>query len=35
MIMSQDQNAAQSHSIKIHNNSFEWVEKFKYFRNKP
>jgi len=34
MILTQDQNAAQSHSIKIHNSSFECVEKFKYFRNK-
>ena len=26
MVMSRDQNAGQSHNIKIHNNSLEWVE---------
>ena len=30
MVISQDQNAGQSHSIKIDNNSFERVEEFKY-----
>jgi hypothetical protein len=30
MVMSQDQNARQSQSIKIDNNSFERVEEFKY-----
>ena len=30
MVMSQDQNARQSHSIKIDNGSFEGVEEFKY-----
>jgi len=30
MIMSQDQNAGRSHSIKIDNSSFERVEEFKY-----
>jgi len=29
-VMSQDQNAGQSHSMKIDNNSFERVEQFKY-----
>ena len=28
---SQDQNAGQSHNIKIDNSSFERVEQFKYF----
>jgi len=28
--MSRDQNAGQSHSTKIDNNSFETVEEFKY-----
>jgi len=31
MVMSRDQNARQSHSIKIDNSSFERVEEFKYF----
>jgi len=30
MAMSRDQNAGQSHNIKIHNSSFERVEEFKY-----
>jgi len=30
MVMSQDQNAGRSHSIKIDNSSFERVEEFKY-----
>ena len=30
MIMSRDQNAGQSHYIKIDNSSFERVEEFKY-----
>ena len=30
MVMSQDQNAGQSHNMKIDNRSFEMVEKFKY-----
>ena len=30
MVMSQDQNAGQSHSMKIDNSSFERVEEFKY-----
>jgi len=30
MVMSQDQNAGQSHYIKIDNSSFERVEQFKY-----
>jgi len=30
MVMSRDQNAGQSHSIKIDNSSFEKVEEFKY-----
>jgi len=30
MIMSQDQNAGRSHSIKTDNSSFERVEEFKY-----
>ena len=31
MVMSWDQNAGQSHSVKIDNSSFERVEEFKYF----
>jgi len=30
MIMSQDQNAGRSHSMKIDNSSIERVEEFKY-----
>jgi len=30
MVMSQDKNAGQSHSMKIDNSSFERVEEFKY-----
>jgi hypothetical protein len=30
MVMSRDQNAGQSHSMKIDNSSFEMVEDFKY-----
>ena len=30
MVMSQDQNAGQSHSMKIDNSSFERVEVVKY-----
>jgi len=30
MVLSQDQNAGRSHSIKIDNSSFERVEEFKY-----
>ena len=30
MIMSRDQNAGQSHSMKTHNSSIESVEEFKY-----
>ena len=30
MVMSRDQNARRSHSMKIDNSSFERVEKFKY-----
>jgi hypothetical protein len=30
MVMSQDQNAGQSHSVKIDNSSIERVEEFKY-----
>jgi len=30
MVMSLDQNAGQSHSIKIDDSSFERVEEFKY-----
>ena len=30
MVVSRDQNAGQSHSIKIYNNSFEGVEELKY-----
>jgi len=33
MVMSQDQNAGQSHNIKIDNSSFERVEEFKIFGN--
>jgi hypothetical protein len=32
VVMSLDQNAGQSHNIKINNSSFERVEQFKYFR---
>ena len=32
MVMSEDQNAGQSHSIKIYNSAFERVEEFKYLR---
>ena len=32
MVMHRDQNAGRSHSIKIDNSSFEWVEEFQYFR---
>jgi hypothetical protein len=32
MVMSRDQNAAQSHSMKIGYSSFERVEEFKYLR---
>jgi hypothetical protein len=31
MVMSQDQNAARSHSIKIDNSYFKSVEESKYF----
>jgi hypothetical protein len=31
MVMSQDQNAGQSHNIKVVNKSFEVVEQLKYF----
>ena len=30
MFVSGDQNAGQSHNIKLHNTSFERVEQFKY-----
>ena len=30
MVMSRDQNAGQSHSMKIDNSSFEVVEQFKH-----
>ena len=30
LVMSQDQNAGQSHNIKTDNSSFEKVEEFKY-----
>ena len=30
VVMSRDQNAGQSHSVKIDNNSFEKVEEFRY-----
>jgi len=30
MVMSRDQNAGRSHSIKINNSSFQWVEEFRY-----
>jgi UDP-galactopyranose mutase len=33
MFMSRDQNAGQSHNIKIDNSSFERVENFKYMGN--
>jgi len=32
VVMSRDQNAGQSHSIKTNNGSFEMVEEFKYLR---
>jgi len=32
MVMSRDQNAGRSHSIKTDNSSFESVEEFKYLR---
>jgi hypothetical protein len=32
MVMSGDQNAGRTHSIKTDNSSFEWLEQFKYFR---
>ena len=31
MVMSRDQNAGRSHSIKLDSNAFERVEEFKYF----
>ena len=31
MVMSRDQNAERSHSIKIDNSSFERAEEFRYF----
>jgi len=31
MIMSQDQNAGQSHNVNIDNSTFESVDEFKYF----
>jgi hypothetical protein len=34
MVMSQDQNAGQSHSIKTDNSSVERVEEFKYLEKK-
>jgi hypothetical protein len=33
MVMSQDQNAGQSHNIGIDNSSFERVEEFKYLES--
>jgi mannitol/fructose-specific phosphotransferase system IIA component (Ntr-type) len=30
MVMSRDQNAGQSHNIKMDNSASEWVEEFKY-----
>ena len=33
MVMSRDQNAGRSHSMKIDNSSFERVEEFKYLEN--
>ena len=30
MVMSRDQNAGRIHSVSIDNNTFEWVEEFKY-----
>jgi len=30
MVMSRDRNPGEIHSMKIGNNSFEWVEEFKY-----
>jgi len=32
VVIFQDQNAGQSHTIKVDNSSFERVEQFKYFR---
>jgi len=34
MIMSRDQDAGRSHSIKTNNRSFEMVEEFKYLKIK-
>jgi hypothetical protein len=31
MFMSRDQNSRRSHSMKIDNSSFDWVEEFQYF----
>ena len=31
MVMSRDRNAGEIHNMKIGNNSFEWVEEFKYW----
>jgi len=33
MVMSRDQNAAQKHSVRIDNSTFERVEEFKYLGN--
>jgi len=30
MVVSRDRNVREIHSMKIGNNSFEWVEEFKY-----
>jgi hypothetical protein len=30
MVMSQNENAGQNHSITINNKAFEWVEQFTY-----
>jgi hypothetical protein len=30
MVMSRDRNAGETHSMETDNNSFEWVEAFKY-----
>jgi len=30
MVMSQNENAGQNHSITVNNKSFEWVEQFTY-----
>ena len=32
MVMSRDQNAGRSHTIKIYNSSFEKVDEFKYLK---